>query len=170
MSKTAVKKEECGECGSDIRDEALYCYNCGEAVALFGDDQKVDGLSEAWFREDIAVGEAEFDVPIAKPNESLIRAENEAGEKTKETSETAKPKSPRRKSLGIKQKTGKRIKSKVPMKSAATLRNKPKLSQSRMEEIIWEERSQSPNVWFIAMSVFVTIIAAVLFLLAMYFK
>ncbi len=170
MSKTAVKKEECRECGADIRDEALYCFNCGEAIAPIVKDPKVDGISEAWFREDIAVGEAEFDEPIAKPNESLVATENEVVEQTKETIETAEPKFSLRKPSRVKEKTRNPIKSKVPMKSAATLRNKPKLAQSRKEEIIWEERSQSPNVWFMAMSVFVTIIAGVLFLLAMYFK
>ncbi|HVF30467.1 MAG TPA: hypothetical protein VNA22_05825 [Pyrinomonadaceae bacterium] len=32
MVKTAVEIARCGGCGADVRDESLFCYNCGAAV------------------------------------------------------------------------------------------------------------------------------------------
>ena len=32
MVETAVEIARCGACGADIRDESLFCYNCGAAV------------------------------------------------------------------------------------------------------------------------------------------
>ena len=32
MSETAVETAVCGACGADVRDESVFCYNCGERV------------------------------------------------------------------------------------------------------------------------------------------
>ena len=32
MSETAVQSSVCEACGVDVRDESLFCYNCGERV------------------------------------------------------------------------------------------------------------------------------------------
>ena len=32
MSDTLVKSAVCDACGADVRDESLFCYNCGERV------------------------------------------------------------------------------------------------------------------------------------------
>jgi hypothetical protein len=32
MSETAIKSAVCDACGADVRDESLFCYNCGERV------------------------------------------------------------------------------------------------------------------------------------------
>ena len=32
MSETAVEIARCGACGADVRDESLFCYNCGASV------------------------------------------------------------------------------------------------------------------------------------------
>ena len=32
MSETAVQSSVCDACGADVRDESLFCYNCGEPV------------------------------------------------------------------------------------------------------------------------------------------
>ena len=33
MAETAVETQVCKSCGADVREESLFCYNCGEAVA-----------------------------------------------------------------------------------------------------------------------------------------
>lgn len=33
MREAAVEKAVCGKCGVDIRDDTLFCYNCGNRVA-----------------------------------------------------------------------------------------------------------------------------------------
>jgi hypothetical protein len=30
--KTAVEKAVCEKCGADVRDESLFCYNCGGSI------------------------------------------------------------------------------------------------------------------------------------------
>ncbi|MEP7149039.1 MAG: hypothetical protein ABI857_09165 [Acidobacteriota bacterium] len=32
MSETAIQTAACAGCGSDVRDESVFCYNCGERV------------------------------------------------------------------------------------------------------------------------------------------
>lgn len=32
MPEVIVEKEVCSECGVDVRDETVYCYNCGSRV------------------------------------------------------------------------------------------------------------------------------------------
>lgn len=48
MVDAAVKKFVCEACGADVRDESLFCYNCGEAVteAPVEDDPAVTVLSD----------------------------------------------------------------------------------------------------------------------------
>ena len=33
MAETVVEKAACAKCDAEIRDESLFCYNCGSAVA-----------------------------------------------------------------------------------------------------------------------------------------
>src|SRR5688572_10527128 len=32
MAETAVKNATCESCGAEVRDESVYCYNCGKPV------------------------------------------------------------------------------------------------------------------------------------------
>src|SRR5690349_9529842 len=32
MSETVLTTEACNACGSEVRDESVFCYNCGERV------------------------------------------------------------------------------------------------------------------------------------------
>ena len=32
MSETAIQTAVCDACGAEVRDESLFCYNCGESV------------------------------------------------------------------------------------------------------------------------------------------
>ena len=32
MSETAIETAVCSACGADVRNESLFCYNCGERV------------------------------------------------------------------------------------------------------------------------------------------
>jgi predicted amidophosphoribosyltransferase len=33
MSETVLQTAVCDSCGADVRDESLFCYNCGERVS-----------------------------------------------------------------------------------------------------------------------------------------
>src|SRR5688500_13221354 len=45
MAETAVEDAVCKRCGVDIRDESLFCYNCGASVAA-GDRADGDAVEE----------------------------------------------------------------------------------------------------------------------------
>ncbi len=48
MTETAVEKSACESCGADVRDESVFCYNCGNAVKAEPPIvEKVDQKSEA---------------------------------------------------------------------------------------------------------------------------
>lgn len=56
MPKVKVKKNVCGDCGVDIREGTVFCYNCGSRVAgddaaaetnLNGGDKGVDAETQA---------------------------------------------------------------------------------------------------------------------------
>jgi hypothetical protein len=54
MPETVLTTEVCEACGSDVRDESLFCYNCGErvradesAVVSKKPEDKIDPLSQA---------------------------------------------------------------------------------------------------------------------------
>ena len=56
------------------------------------------------------------------------------------------------------------------LKSAASLRKRPKSVQKKRVEIVWEERENTPNVWFIVVTVLLTLFALGVWLMAMYLK
>ena len=162
MTGTAVEKEICTECGAEIRAEAAFCYNCGGEVKPIDTSVASDDVSEAWLREDIKDESLqtekpdEVDKPIVMPLE-VIGDEVDEAVSYEETSVTEP-------------KTKTRVKPKIKMKSAASLRKKPKSLERKTVEVVWEEREGNANVWFIAMSVLITLLVAGLFLLAMYLK
>jgi len=49
MTETAVKTSVCDACGADVRDESLFCYNCGERVV----DNERASASDQTVQEDI---------------------------------------------------------------------------------------------------------------------
>lgn len=40
MSETAIKTAVCSVCGADVRDESVFCYNCGEPVKKTSTDSE----------------------------------------------------------------------------------------------------------------------------------
>lgn len=54
------------------------------------------------------------------------------------------------------------------LKSAASLRKKPKSIQKKRVEIVWEEQENTPNVWFLAVALFLSLFALGIWLLAVY--
>ena len=56
------------------------------------------------------------------------------------------------------------------LKSAATMRRKPKVFQPKRVEVIWEEHENAPNGWFILAAILLTLFALGVFYLAIYTK
>ena len=40
MAETAVEIATCSACGADVRNESVFCYNCGERVVADVPDEK----------------------------------------------------------------------------------------------------------------------------------
>ena len=56
------------------------------------------------------------------------------------------------------------------LKSAASLRKRPKSVQKKRVEIVWEEPENAPNAWFVLVGSLLTLFAIGIWLLAMYLK
>lgn len=56
------------------------------------------------------------------------------------------------------------------LKSAASMRRKPKMFQRKKVKIFWEEPESAPNIWFILVAISLTLFALGLWLLALYLE
>ncbi|MBX7171917.1 MAG: zinc ribbon domain-containing protein [Pyrinomonadaceae bacterium] len=132
-----LEKQTCKACGAEIRPKALFCYNCGLQV---GSDEEVEAenarqkkISDAWFKEEIA--------PTPKPAKSPAKVQKTkvATEEKKETVENGK-------------KSEAATAGSIKLKSAASMRDKSKMAEKKQVEVVWEEPSTAPNVWFLIVS------------------
>lgn len=145
MAQTAVENEFCNACDADVRLGALFCYNCGGAVAaektnaaFVNNNSAADSLEEktdkeGWEKKPILIKE------VSAAEESTNRKKTTIQEQTKP-------------------------------KSAAALRRKSKSFQPKIVEVVWEEHENAPNIWFLSVSVVLTILAIVILFMAMYLK
>lgn len=152
MAQTFVENKTCGVCGADIRPNALFCYNCGGAVTI---ETKPEEKSP----------EKPF---VYKVKKEKVKKEPEPTVVIEETEQTRIVEAAEIKES----KNGKNLESKQKseLKSAASLRRKPKTLKRKTVEVVWQEHENAPNVWFISVAVVLTIIAALLLFLAMYLK
>ena len=51
MAETLITDQVCGACGSEVREQSMFCYHCGGA--LEAENGSNDSPSDAWFRGDI---------------------------------------------------------------------------------------------------------------------
>ncbi len=145
MAET-VENRVCNACGADVRPQADFCYNCGKAVSA------------------------------AKPEINLNAGENSGEPKSQKTDESganqinpivAEESVEKLKNADLKSAN---IREEAKLKSAASLRRRAKSFQPKKIEVVWTEHDSAPNVWFISGAVFLTILAAVILFLALYFK
>lgn len=164
MAETLVKEKVCRACGADVRPQALFCYNCGSAVApdlpLTENNKKKN--KKAWVRDaPVADDFAEIDSEIAKIEEKPVGT----GVK-KDTGEISEL----RTREGGKKNEGTEKRDLSKMKSAASLRRRGKSVQKKRVEIVWEEHDNAPNGWFIFFAVVLTILAIVIWVISTYLE
>src|SRR5215210_6792017 len=124
MAETLVKNRVCNACGADVRSGASFCYNCGSSV-------------------------------IAEPLSPEKNGNNDVGEKTEKflfpekTFEDEKIQAVENKETAEKTEAEITAEAKPELKSAASMRRKPKTIQRKRIEVAWEEPASAPNVWFL---------------------
>lgn len=134
-----LEKQICEACGADIRPKALFCFNCGSQVASDEEVQAEEAnskkISDAWFKEEIA----------PTPTQPAI---------TEVAGKTAK-----KKTVAVEEKAKTDGKGKIAetssstkLRSAASLRDKSKSPEKKRVEVVWEEPSSAPNIWFLIVS------------------
>lgn len=140
-----------------MRPGALFCYSCGESLQPKANTQLKDtkNVSDAWFREGL----------IEEKNGN--KAEQKELPKLQEVAEKPIPKPIVEAEKPISKPVAE---TDTKLKSAAAMRRKSKVYQPKKVEIIWEEHENAPNVWFILVTIVLTLIAAGIFYLAMYLK
>jgi hypothetical protein len=151
MAETLVKEKVCRACGADVRPHALFCYNCGSAVApdapLIENNNK---KNDDWFQNETSEEEfeKEDEVIVVEEPEEIGNSEalTEAEEEKKETRDLSK------------------------MDSAANLRRRGKSVQKKRVEIVWEEHDNAPNGWFIFFAVILTILAVAIWIVSTYLE
>lgn len=151
MAETLVKEKVCRACGADVRPRALFCYNCGSAVApdiplTENNNKKVenDGFQD------------ESVVEVFESKDKVIAdEESDADEKSEAAEEIADDETAEKRDLS-------------KMDSAANLRRRGRSVQKKRVEIVWEEHDNAPNGWFIFFAVLLTILAVVIWLISTY--
>ena len=146
MAETLVKNRVCNACGMDVRSGAFFCYNCGSSVTA-----------------DVISSEKAENNAGQEKTENILFPENiSVGEKiavveNKKTGE---------------QNNGAEVISeeKPKLKSAASMREKPKTIQRKRVKVVWEEPASAPNIWFILVAILLTGFAAALWFVASYLK
>ncbi len=155
MAETMVENQVCNACGADVRKGALFCYNCGGEVAseiAVAKNDKIETGDSIQFQENVSTENGnEF-------KQSEVKTKQEVREIFVEKSITK----PIEKSSSDEE---------AELKSAAAImRGKSKIIQPKKVEVVWEEHDNTPNLWFILVAVFLTIVTAVILFLALRMK
>lgn len=151
MAENLIENRVCSACDAPVRPQALFCYNCGSAVA--------PEITEN--EPDLATGKISFPAETGDENNAETKTntdgnhdqpvEKPSGELTGNKTEQKSPASP----------------SETKLKSAASLRRGARVApQKKTVEIIWEEPDNAPNIWFLV-AAFVLALFVVGILLAM---
>ena len=163
MAETNIETQTCLACDAEVRPNALFCYKCGSPYEQYFPTEaqeenryKTDELNpngDKSKNEATRTGQltGTADLPIGKPMESLF------GEPAAPIVKTAEEKkSPGQQDAGKAKKTAPRPKSRLPEKSRV--------------EVTWEEPENSTNIWFLAVSIILVLLAAGIILAALYLR
>ena len=77
MSKAATDNVACIACGADVRSEALFCYNCGGAIAVHpgaAPDTKIADKKAAYDPSPSEPRRPDADVPTPAANDAVAKS------------------------------------------------------------------------------------------------
>lgn len=142
MQKAVSENVICIACGADVRSEALFCYNCGGAVAIHPESPTIEepSVSEATPAEP----RNPVDSVLEPPGVTTKPLVKELASKDSLVEKDAKP------------------------LTAAMMRRK-RASNRQPVEIAWEEPAQ-PSMLFVVMSVVLTVLTVFILIGVLYLR
>ena len=150
MAEVEIEIQKCSACSSEVRPNSQFCFHCGAAIEAKSKNK--GNMSDAWFKDSI--------VEESKSQEVLpVVAES----KSEEVSE------PKTVAVALEEEKNEENELKE-LKSAASIRNKPKKVLKKSVEIVWEEPENSLNIWSVLIALLLIAIAAGLIVSAWYLR
>ncbi|CAN5699329.1 hypothetical protein BH24ACI2_BH24ACI2_02540 [soil metagenome] len=153
MAEILVENQVCNACGADVREGALFCYNCGSSVALetvVTEINKKDAAGNNWQRERIVENGNNKD-KTEFLEEKLEKEEKKFLIKEKSEKPISKPDLPEN----------------AKLKSAANLRRRPKTFKKQKIEVVWEEHEAAPHTLFVLAAIILTLFSIGILILAL---
>lgn len=161
MAEKLLETQVCENCGANVRQNAAFCYNCGSQVVP---DDMVDAVnsgqvSNAWFKESITEKKNE---PVKEQKIPEKKAVELTPLAISDASTSAVGNKPVEKEI--------EKKADKPLKTAASMREKPKFTPKRQVEVTWEEPKSAPNIWFLIVAFILLVFAGSLVFIMLYIK
>lgn len=147
MSETVVKNDTCQNCSADVRKGALFCYNCGGSVS-----------------PTIKVSEEQGNFVSADFSPNRKNAKKDTAQTASKIDEAPEKKEAEENSISAVDID------ETKLKSAASIRKRPKTVVKKEVKIVWKEHDDAPNIWFIAVAGILTIAVAAVIWLALYLR
>lgn len=151
MTQTTAENQVCNACGVEVRKGALFCYHCGGSIAPAVAAPKIEKADE------------NKRIPAKKTD-----TENEEKTKPESLGNSAENESSSVEKIAEKPIPKPELQPENNLRSAASLRKKPKPVQKKKVEIIWQEHENPPNVLFVLAALLLAAFALAVMWLALY--
>ena len=156
MAEKTVEKQVCPACGADIRPQAVFCYNCGAAVAA-PDNAETEPPPREEITEDAEI-ESKATTRLDENNVKTIDKSFDTVVETSKDNDDAPEKTDTNKT-------------ETKLKSAASLRKSArKPMQKKTVEVVWDEPESAPNLWFLVAAFVLSLFAVGILLAMLYIK
>ncbi|MGI8495376.1 MAG: hypothetical protein ACR2L1_08710 [Pyrinomonadaceae bacterium] len=157
-----VTEKGCLKCGAEFRPGSLFCYGCGTSVNIaFGSENQTNGNSKNDFLQEEFIQTAEkedssdeagaIEKPIGMPLEIPLNA-------------------PLQKDILEGQNKKLAVEKETKLKTAASLRRRPKPEIRKTVEVIWQQPESSNHPWFVLVSLILVLFAVCMTMLMLYFR
>jgi hypothetical protein len=158
MAENVLEDFKCAKCSSAVRAGSIFCFHCGAAIEQ--PSKNKENVSDAWFKETIVEGQepvVKVEPKVEVETKSTAAKEIVADEKIADELVDDKVEAETDADLG-------------KLKSAASIRKRPKTVGKKSVEVVWEEPEGSTIAWFVVAVLVLVAIAVGLILAAWYLK
>ena len=175
MAEKLLDNQICENCEAEIRQNALFCYNCGFQVVedeiVEAENNNGSKVSNAWFKDSITEAKETENIAVTtktshKKTDVKVESIDISMEKTIPAFEVSddSPINTKAKSDTTKNTQKTKTEDLSKLKTAASLRQQSRLAPKKTVEVVWDAPKSTPNVWFLIVSlVFAGLAVAALF-------